>query len=132
MPFDQQEKADQPQMLFLQFPPNLPFTKRPDSVSRRETADHLKSSTISETNQNVTAGNVPGVAGNSTGMKGKEIMGSSTYPGSSYGSRKGCSLEELPEGYMGKMLVYRSGAVKLKMGDVLYDVSHIYLAFFVL
>ncbi|CAA3008737.1 DNA-directed RNA polymerase III subunit rpc4-like [Olea europaea var. sylvestris] len=117
------EKADQSQMLFLQFPPNLPFAKRPDTVSRRETADHLKSSTISETNQNVTAGNVPGVAGNSTGMKGKEIMGSSTYPGSSYGSRKGCSLEELPEGYMGKMLVYRSGAVKLKMGDVLYDVS---------
>lgn len=117
------EKVDEPQMLFLQLPPNLPFTKRPDSLSRRDTADHLKSSTMSETNQKVTAGNVPGVSGYSTGTKGKEIMGSSMYPGSSYGSRKGCSLEELPGGYMGKMLVYRSGAVKLKLGDVLYDVS---------
>lgn len=25
---------------------------------------------------------------------------------------------------MGKMLVYKSGAVKLKLGDVLFDVSH--------
>ncbi|KAJ8752858.1 hypothetical protein K2173_008593 [Erythroxylum novogranatense] len=33
------------------------------------------------------------------------------------------SLEELPGGCMGKMLVYRSGAVKLKLGDMLYDVS---------
>ncbi|CAN1751181.1 hypothetical protein LINPERHAP1_LOCUS4251, partial [Linum perenne] len=35
----------------------------------------------------------------------------------------GCKLEELPGGYMGKMLVYRSGAVKLKLGDTLYNVS---------
>ncbi|CAN1751177.1 hypothetical protein LINPERHAP1_LOCUS4251 [Linum perenne] len=34
----------------------------------------------------------------------------------------GCKLEELPGGYMGKMLVYRSGAVKLKLGDTLYNV----------
>lgn len=39
------------------------------------------------------------------------------------GKGKGTSLEELPEGYMGKMLVYKSGAVKLKLGDILYDVS---------
>ncbi|KAJ4973539.1 hypothetical protein NE237_006713 [Protea cynaroides] len=38
-------------------------------------------------------------------------------------SDKGCSLAELPAGLMGKMLVYKSGAVKLKLGDTLYDVS---------
>jgi DNA-directed RNA polymerase III subunit RPC4 len=38
-------------------------------------------------------------------------------------SNKGCGLEELPDGYMGKMLVYKSGAIKLKLGDALYDVS---------
>ncbi|XP_042494828.1 uncharacterized protein LOC122074074 isoform X2 [Macadamia integrifolia] len=38
-------------------------------------------------------------------------------------SDKGCSLEQLPAGLMGKMLVYKSGAVKLKLGDILYDVS---------
>ncbi|KAF5183032.1 Dna-directed rna polymerase iii subunit rpc4 protein, partial [Thalictrum thalictroides] len=36
---------------------------------------------------------------------------------------KGCSLEELPPGFMGKMLVYKSGAVKLKLGDTIYDIS---------
>ncbi|XP_027068810.2 uncharacterized protein [Coffea arabica] len=37
--------------------------------------------------------------------------------------QKSCSLDELPAGFMGKILVYRSGAVKLKLGDNLYDVS---------
>ncbi|KAL9153969.1 hypothetical protein ABFS82_10G083000 [Erythranthe guttata] len=37
--------------------------------------------------------------------------------------QKTCNLEELPAGFMGKMLVYKSGAVKLKLGDTLYDVS---------
>lgn len=32
-------------------------------------------------------------------------------------------LNELPSGFMGKMLVYKSGAIKLKLGDTLYDVS---------
>ncbi|KAK4757895.1 hypothetical protein SAY87_019196 [Trapa incisa] len=35
----------------------------------------------------------------------------------------GCGFDELPGGFMGKMLVYRSGAIKLKLGDNLYDVS---------
>lgn len=33
------------------------------------------------------------------------------------------SLEDLTPGFMGKMLVYESGAVKLKLGDKLFDVS---------
>ncbi|RZC49491.1 hypothetical protein C5167_017917 [Papaver somniferum] len=36
---------------------------------------------------------------------------------------RGCSLEELPPGFVGKILVYKSGKVKLKIGDTLYDVS---------
>jgi hypothetical protein len=35
----------------------------------------------------------------------------------------GCGLKELPDGFMGKMLVYKSGKVKMKLGDVLFDVS---------
>ncbi|KAK7265426.1 hypothetical protein RJT34_33046 [Clitoria ternatea] len=38
-------------------------------------------------------------------------------------AEKPCNLNELPPGFMGKMLVYKSGAVKLKLGDTLYDVS---------
>ncbi|XP_062092200.1 uncharacterized protein LOC133798043 isoform X2 [Humulus lupulus] len=58
----------------------------------------------------------------SSSIKGKEGIGSST---SSLGPKacKGNKMEELPEGQVGKMLVYKSGAVKLKLGDVLYDVS---------
>ncbi|XP_075507748.1 uncharacterized protein LOC142544600 isoform X2 [Primulina tabacum] len=37
-------------------------------------------------------------------------------------SQKLCGLEALPAGLMGKMLVYKSGAVKLKLGGTLYDV----------
>lgn len=47
-------------------------------------------------------------------------------PGVADTVKKTCSLDELPAGYMGKMLVYRSGAIKLKLGDTLYDVSRSY------
>ncbi|GFQ05069.1 DNA-directed RNA polymerase iii subunit rpc4 [Phtheirospermum japonicum] len=59
----------------------------------------------------------------SRASKGKEIVGSSVNRDRGYSFKKDCSLEELPEGYMGKMLVYKSGAVKLKLGNILYDVS---------
>ncbi|XP_059634766.1 uncharacterized protein LOC132277062 isoform X2 [Cornus florida] len=37
-------------------------------------------------------------------------------------ANKTCGLDELPAGFMGKMLVYRSGSIKLKLGDNLCDV----------
>nr|GFA05920.1 DNA-directed RNA polymerase III subunit RPC4 [Tanacetum cinerariifolium] len=36
---------------------------------------------------------------------------------------KACNLSELPTSFMRKMLVYKSGAVKLKVGDHLYNVT---------
>lgn len=36
---------------------------------------------------------------------------------------KAAGLKDLEAGLMGKMMVYKSGAVKLKLGDTLYDVS---------
>ncbi|KAI3748967.1 hypothetical protein L6452_12444 [Arctium lappa] len=38
-------------------------------------------------------------------------------------SNKCSDLKELPDGFMGKMLVYKSGAIKLKLGDTTFDVS---------
>ncbi|PRQ59785.1 putative DNA-directed RNA polymerase III subunit RPC4 [Rosa chinensis] len=58
-----------------------------------------------------------------TSAKGKERVGSSAPSEKVGAANKGGSLEELSEGYMGKMLVYKSGAVKFKLGDALYDVS---------
>lgn len=46
-----------------------------------------------------------------------------------YGSKRCNPFEGLPEGFMGKMLVYKSGAVKLKLGDVLFDVSHFFIIY---
>ncbi|XP_020536459.1 DNA-directed RNA polymerase III subunit rpc4 isoform X2 [Jatropha curcas] len=54
------------------------------------------------------------------GHGGKE---SSRPSGDPLSIEKSSKLEELPAGYMGKMVVYKSGAVKLKLGDTLYDVS---------
>ncbi|KAE8678739.1 lichenase-like [Hibiscus syriacus] len=42
---------------------------------------------------------------------------------SSRTAKKTSGLAELPAGLMGKMLVYKSGAVKLKLGDTIYDVN---------
>ncbi|VFQ80534.1 unnamed protein product [Cuscuta campestris] len=53
--------------------------------------------------------------------KGKEKVESSAAVRRK-GPKKGFSLEELPTGHMGKILVYKSGAVKMKLGDILYDV----------
>ncbi|PAN06190.1 hypothetical protein PAHAL_1G245200 [Panicum hallii] len=39
------------------------------------------------------------------------------------GSIHGCGLKELPGGFMGKILVFKSGKVKMTLGDVLFDVS---------
>lgn len=54
---------------------------------------------------------------------GQEATGSSAAPVVAQATHKACALHELPAGFMGKMLVYRSGAIKLKIGDTLYDVS---------
>ena len=60
----------------------------------------------------------------SASRKGKEKVGSTVSSQSTDVSSRGCKLEELPGGYMGKMLVYKSGAIKWKLGDTIYDVSH--------
>ncbi|KAJ0090902.1 hypothetical protein Patl1_13564 [Pistacia atlantica] len=59
----------------------------------------------------------------STTGEGQEATGSSKPHGGKRTMEKTCSLDELPAGFMGKMLVYKSGAVKLKLGDTLYDVT---------
>uniref|UniRef100_A0ACD5W922 Uncharacterized protein n=1 Tax=Avena sativa TaxID=4498 RepID=A0ACD5W922_AVESA len=38
-------------------------------------------------------------------------------------SIRGCKLKDLPGGLMGKVLVYKSGKVKMRLGDALFDVS---------
>ncbi|XP_072997891.1 uncharacterized protein [Typha latifolia] len=53
----------------------------------------------------------------------KEPAAATNSNNTSLTSKKGCKLEELPGGFMGKILVYKSGKVKMKLGDALFDVS---------
>ncbi|KAK0597871.1 hypothetical protein LWI29_029358 [Acer saccharum] len=56
-------------------------------------------------------------------IKGKEKVESSSTSSGRVGAPMKAGLNGLSGGYMGKLLVYQSGAIKLKLGDTLYDVS---------
>lgn len=123
-----QEKGDTAKMLFFQLPADIRFGKQATTADRKEDLSSTK----------LPGDNVPArakykaIAGSSTprgiaSRKGKEIDIANGLTSSSTDentSNKACSLENLQAGYMGKMLVYKSGAVKLKIGDILYDVSY--------
>lgn len=127
------------QMLFFQLPPNLPLVR-----SRAGTDAAVDNSRVSKSESALHIGREQEIARSSTPVrgadalakaKGKEIVdqrGTGISPasrgmeivGKSMHSRKmNGHLEDLPAGYMGKMLVYKSGAIKLKLGDILYDAS---------
>ncbi|GMH13754.1 hypothetical protein Nepgr_015595 [Nepenthes gracilis] len=59
----------------------------------------------------------------SVAAAGQETANNAMPPSGSGPVGKTYSLNELPAGLMGKMMVYRSGKVKLKLGDTLYDVT---------
>ncbi|XP_058082351.1 DNA-directed RNA polymerase III subunit rpc4-like [Magnolia sinica] len=97
------------EMLLFQLPASLPLVKRSASAKDKETADGSEPSTKEKTD-----GLEPSTKEAADGSKPSRRRG---IP------EKGCRLEELPAGFMGKMLVYKSGAVKMKLGDTLFDVS---------
>ncbi|KAF3681602.1 putative CMP-sialic acid transporter 5-like [Capsicum annuum] len=124
------EKKDDVQILFLQLPANLPLGKWPASTGGRDTAGGLtlpgdRSDKAAELSSPVLKGKE--VAGSAPRLpasaKGKEIIGSSTISRRHNTTKNIGSLQDLPAGSMGKMLVYKSGTVKLKLGDILYNVS---------
>ncbi|RWW47861.1 hypothetical protein BHE74_00046116 [Ensete ventricosum] len=69
---------EEAQMLFLQFPTNLPLVNRSAS----------------------------------------SVGSLSTIGKKEHGAMKGCKLEDLSAGYMGKIMVYKSGKVKMQLGDI--------------
>ncbi|XP_031109976.1 uncharacterized protein LOC116014117 isoform X1 [Ipomoea triloba] len=103
---DEQDE-DERRLFFIQIPNNLP--------SYKSIGDETALPAASTKGKEVVE--VPSSA------KGKEKVENPTVLRRRSSPNKGCSLEELPGGYMGKMLVYKSGAVKLKLGNILYDVS---------
>ena len=63
----------------------------------------------------------------SSTAEGMEAANSLEQNKGSQPPQKTCTLNEFPSGSMGKLLVYRSGAVKLKLGNIVYDVSIVLL-----
>ena len=55
---------------------------------------------------------------------GKEKVGNSRSSNSTSSSDLD-DLKKLSAGCMGKLLIYKSGAIKLRLGDILYDVSKV-------
>lgn len=79
-------------------PASLPLPKQPDSVTETDKGDGVDAEPTSTSSKEMHAGTRP-----------PKVLGS--------------KLKDLPEGFMGKILVYRSGKVKMKIGDSLFDVS---------
>lgn len=93
------ETSENVRLLYLQLPTSLPAIKRSATAKGKE-MEHS--------------------SGPSSGHRGSMAVNMGAK-GSS--SQHGCSLEDLNAGHMGKLLVYKSGAVKLKLGETLYNVS---------
>ena len=100
---DSNEASDNPRLLFFKLPPSLPIVRRSASAKGKE---KVFTSAVPDQRSSVA----PVMVG-----RGPSLMAS--------GSQRNVSLKELSGGQMGKLLVYKSGAIKLKLGDTLYDVS---------
>ncbi|KAK3150846.1 hypothetical protein QOZ80_3AG0238550 [Eleusine coracana subsp. coracana] len=88
------ERSNTPQLLFFQMPSSLPLPQQPQSVAE------------------------PG-----RGPEENAEPASTSTKGRRQGTIGGTKLKDLPGGLMGKILVYKSGKVKMKIGDTLYNVS---------
>lgn len=131
------------QMFFFQLPPSLPLVR-----SRAGADAAVDNSKLSKSESALRIGREQEIARSLTPLRGAEALAKAKgkekvdqgATGVSHGvspasrgmeivgksmlsRRKNEPLEDLPAGYMGKMLVYKSGAIKLKLGDILYDVS---------
>lgn len=109
------ESSIEPQMFLFQFPSVLPFAKPPAAaVDGNEIV--IRSETANAGNKG--SDNKPGTAAAAESQRNSSASSETDNK-----SNKGCTLRDLPSGFIGKMLIYKSGKVKMKIGDTLFDVS---------
>uniref|UniRef100_A0A453HD24 DNA-directed RNA polymerase III subunit RPC4 n=2 Tax=Aegilops tauschii subsp. strangulata TaxID=200361 RepID=A0A453HD24_AEGTS len=89
-----EDKMNTPQLLFFQFPASLPLPQ-----------------VLSVAGADMDTSDSEGVETEETNKRRR------------LESVNGCKLKDLPGGLMGKLLVYKSGKVKMLLGDALFDVS---------
>ena len=90
--------TSEPQLFLVQFPSSLPLPSEVESVADAD----VDTSGDDETE----------------GAKSKENDKKSRLE-----SMRGCKLKDLPVGLMGKVLVYKSGKMKMRLGDALFNVG---------
>ncbi|KAM0902635.1 hypothetical protein ACQ4PT_019179 [Festuca glaucescens] len=88
------DRSDTLQLLFFQLPSSLPLPKQTQSVEEPNTGSK----------ENAECANVT-----------REQRRPSSFAGS--------KIKDLPGGHMGKILIYKSGKVKMKIGDAMFDLS---------
>eukprot|EP01018_Ginkgo_biloba_P031813 Gb_08322 [translate_table: standard] len=94
-------ESEEDKLLFFQLPSSLPLGKLP--VAKTEKAPETSSS-------------ANGKSGNSS------VDNTASSSDAKSASSEGSSiLKDIPTGFMGKLLVYESGAVKMQLGDILFD-----------
>ncbi|GAB4858812.1 hypothetical protein Ancab_010290 [Ancistrocladus abbreviatus] len=122
-----EEGNEKTRLLFFQFPAMLPLVEQ----STRAKGKEKDGSSASSTPQGKGKEKVGSSTSSRPAGKGKERVGSTTSSGLGLStssnevgrSRQSRGLENLAAGHVGKLLVYKSGAVKLKIGEILFDVS---------
>lgn len=105
-----QDQSEDLRMFLYQFPFKLPLGTKPAAT----TADEIKAKAKGK--GKATTSEEKGIASNILEKHGKKAATGKSPP-------EGSNWNDLPEGYMGKMLVYKSGKVKMKLGDALFDVD---------
>lgn len=108
------EASTEPQMFLFQFPEALPLAKEPTAAANGE-ENNVRPDTENVGNRG--NGNRLDAAAAENEKSGGKPADAGNKP------RKGCTLKDLPSGFIGKLLVYKSGKVKMKIGDALFDVS---------
>lgn len=89
---------NKPQLLFFQFPGSLPLSQfRSVADADMDTSDE--------------------------GVETEDTQSGENYKKRRLESIDGCKIKDLPGGLMGKLLVYKSGKVKMRLGDALFDVG---------
>lgn len=122
------ETNGEPKMIFFQFPTHLPsilpHMRLPHEENRRESnTDNLLPVDVMGLESKIS--NAP-----RGGKKGPESKtGNASYSEKKVPERKtgnasngAFKLKDFPDGFVGKLLVYKSGKVKMKFGDLLFEV----------
>lgn len=89
-------------MLFIKLPEILPSSNGSNTQERSPISKGKK-----------IAGSLPRASAITTGSTTKHPL------------KEKCQLDKFPEGYVSKMLVYKNGEIKLKLGDVMFGVRNL-------